>query len=231
MAIIATFTRAPMIGAGAGIIFFLWLTRSPLLRLTRVFWFTVVLGALLLVLLPRLEGTSTFQQGIVRPGNLTGRENYWAIALPIVTESPHNFVFGIGTAALETPSLSTDAPIPPDVAIRPQTFEDSLHSQYVTTMVEQGAVGLAATVLLLLSGLLPAARVARVDRDPGSAAIAGGILVVAIVMSVDTVFLDPAIFSFLMLGTGLAASIATQSSAARTPLQAQARVSHAWHSA
>ena len=214
-ALISTFTRAPLIAAAVGILLFLWLTRSPLLRPMRVVWFGVVLVAIILISLPRLEGNSTFQLGLVRPGTLAEREGYWQIALPIATDNAHNFIFGIGTAALETPQVSAAAPLAADLAIRPQSVEDSLHSEYVTTLVEQGVIGLVAVAFFFASALVPAARVARRDGDPCCAALAAGIVSVAIVMTVDTVFLDSVSFSLIMLTTGLAATIGGQAAATR----------------
>jgi O-antigen ligase len=220
-----------MIGIGVAFVVFLWLTRSRLLRPMRVLWFAVVLGVVLLVVLPRLEATSTFQQGIVRPGNLTARESYWSIALPILTASPHNFIFGIGTATLETPGLSVGALTPAAVALRPQTFSNSLHSEYVTILVEQGLVGLAAAAFFLLSAFLPVARIARQAADPQCAALAAALVAVAIVMAVDTVFLDPASFSLIMLATGLAAAVSSQRAADRSPLPTSAHAGIRAHAA
>jgi O-antigen ligase len=206
VALFVTFTRAPLIALAVGVIVFLWLLRSPILRPARLVWFTLLTVVVLLFALPGLERISTFQKGIARPGTLQARESYWQVALPIATADTKNFVFGIGTGSLEAPPVATRVSFPTVVAIRPQVYQNSLHSQYVTTLVEEGVVGLGLVALLFLSALVPAARVARRARDPACGALAAGIVAAAIVMTVDTVFSHSPSFAMIMLVAGLAAT-------------------------
>ncbi len=217
IALVLTFTRAGMIAAAVGVLVFLWLIRSPLLRPIRVAWAVMAMIALLVVLLPKLETTTTFQNGLLRGGTLATRESYWSIALPVAASSPHTLLFGIGTGALETPLIASNALVHGDLAIAPQLFSNSLHSEYVTILVEQGLVGLAALILFFAVTGVAIAREARKARDPVRAALAASIVAFAIIMSVDTAFVNGPSFSMLMLASGLAANLMCAGRAAHTP--------------
>jgi O-antigen ligase len=206
LALLTTFTRGNMIALAIGVLVFLWLIRSPLLRPTRAIWFASVAGLVVLTLLPTIQSNLTFQKGILRPGTLAARESYWSWALPVATSSPHNFIFGVGTAALETPVISQTAPVVGPVARVPQAFAGSLHSQYMTTLIENGVIGLAALVFLLLAAFLPPARAARATRDGPFAAVAASVVAIGISMSVGTDLLAGPTFAMLMTSAGFAAT-------------------------
>jgi O-antigen ligase len=209
LALVLTFTRAALIAMAIATIAFLWLIRSPLLRAGRVAFFALAVSVLLILALPRLEATSTFQQGIVRPGNLAAREGYWRLALPVVLSSPHALVFGVGTGALETPAISISAPVASELASAPQVVTNSLHSQYVTTLVEQGIVGLIALCVFLAVPAAAAVRRARATGDDAYAALAAALAALAVVMTVDTAMLHGPSFAMMMLTAGIAASAST----------------------
>lgn len=210
LAVVVTFTRAGLIAVGASTILYLALIRSPLLNPVRVTAFVATIVLVSAFALPQLETTATFQEGIIRPGNLSGRENYWSRAFPVATANVHNFVFGIGTAALETPTLSAAAPVPADVAVAPTLFQDSLHSQYMTTLVEQGAIGIAALLALLGVPFLATARLAWRRRNAIAAGLAASFVGMAIIMSVDTSLLEGSSFALLMVAAALAANLVTK---------------------
>lgn len=203
VALALTFTRAAFIGLGVAVVLYLWLVRSPLLRPTRVAWACGLGCLIVLVALPAIEKNHVVQEGVLRSGTLTAREGYWSTAIPIVTTNPHDFVFGIGSAALETPTISPAAVIPDALAIRPQAFTVSLHSQYVTELVENGVIGLACLAFLLIVPFLRGARAGR-RGDHAHAALAAGLVGAAIVMSVDTVLLDGPSFALIMITTAIA---------------------------
>jgi O-antigen ligase len=209
VALFLTYTRAPLIGAAAGTLLMLWLVRSRLISPPRVAVFALVLALTLVVALPYLEHDSTLQRGTFRSGTLAAREGYWQTALPIVTESGHNLFVGVGTGVLETPLEDPVALVPSDIAKVPQAFTVSLHSEYVTTLVEQGLAGLAALIVFLLSALLPVARMARATMNLSFAALAASIVAIAIIMSVDTALFDSPSCALLMVVTGLAAAQAS----------------------
>jgi O-antigen ligase len=203
VALLTTFTRANMIGLAVGILVFLWLMRSPLLRPTRAAWVVGTVGVALFFALPSIQNSTTFQKGIIRPGTLATRENYWSWALPIATSTPHNFIFGVGTAALETPQISSTAPVQGSVARDPQAYDGSLHSEYVTTLVEQGVIGLLALVFFLLAVAVAAGRRSRATGEPVYAAAVASIVAFAIAMTVGTDLLHGPSFAMLMVAAGL----------------------------
>jgi O-antigen ligase len=203
VALLLTFTRAAIIAVAAGLLLLLWLIRSPLLRPLRVAWFVVAVIAISVLAVPALQNNSTFEKGIVRAGTLTQRESYWGFALPIATSNAHNMLFGIGSGALEAPNVAANVPVAAEVSASPQVVKNSLHSQYLTTLLEQGLLGLTVMVLFLVSVFLPCARLARKTRDPALSALAASILSMAIIMSVDTTFLHGPSFAMLMVSAGL----------------------------
>jgi O-antigen ligase len=136
---------------------------------------------------------------------LTAREGYWQLALPISTASARNFFFGVGSGALEAPALSAHAVTNADVAVTPQVFQNSLHNQYVTTLLELGVVGLAALALFLGSVAVPAARFARASGDRFVAGLTASTVAVAIIMTVDTALLDAPSCAMILTAAGLAA--------------------------
>jgi hypothetical protein len=220
---VLTYTRAGLIGAGAGLILFLWLVRAPVLRPVRLVPILLVIATAFAIALPTLEQSTQFQEAIVRPGTFNARTGYWKLALPVATANPHNVVFGLGTGILGTQALTHDAPLPFDVAVTPQTYRDSLHNQYITTFVEEGLIGLTALVLLLLSGFAPAARAARATGDLAYAAISASLLSTAIIFLQDSNLDQPPSVVFLLTAIALA------SGASSYAKQAGARASPAGH--
>lgn len=208
LALILTFTRGDLIGCGVGVLVFLWLCRPHLFRPLRVAWFCTLVAALTLVLLPKLESNATFQEGIVRPGTLASRQGFWEQALPIVTASTHNLVFGVGTATLEAPGLGSNAPIFSTLAVAPVVTEVSLQNQYMTTLVEQGLVGLVALLAFLLSAIIPAARAARRSKSGIHAALAASLVSVMVVMFVNSVLVGAPLFAILLTAAGLSGALA-----------------------
>lgn len=208
IALISTFTRANLIGVAIGLIVYLWAIRSPLLRPAPVTFFVLVAAVGAAILLPLLGQSSVFQQGIVRPGTFAQRESYWTAALPISTSSVHNLVFGLGTGTLEVPSVARGDPIPAAEAATPQVYRISLHNEYVSTLFEQGLIGLSALILLLVAVLFTLVRHARATRDPISAGVAASVVALAVDMAANTALLHGPTMSMLMLAAGLAAGLA-----------------------
>jgi O-antigen ligase len=205
-ALIVTFTRTALIAAAVGTLLFLWLVRSPLLRVTRLLVAGLAVAIALFVALPALERNTTFYEGIARPGTFTAREDYWRLALPIATANAHNFIFGVGTGVLETQAMVDRAPLPLQVAVTPQSYQDSLHNQYLTTLVEQGVIGVTTLVLVLLAGFVPAARAGRATGNRACAALACCILATAIVFAQDSDLDHPPTVVMLFTAVGLAAN-------------------------
>jgi O-antigen ligase len=207
VALLLTFTRAGFIAAAAGALVFLCLIRSPLLRPLRLAWAAAAVGLFLAVIVPTFEHSRVYQAGILRSGTLATREGFWSAALPVATANAHNLLFGVGTGALVLPKSGASGSLPALIAAAPALWDNSLHSEYVTTLVEQGLLGLAALAVFLALCIVPVARAAWVRRDPVAAAIATSILGLAIVGSVDTVLLDTPSFAMLMFTSGLGVSL------------------------
>ncbi len=206
LALAATFTRAGFIAVGIGSVAFLWMVRSSLLRPLRVAWFAVAVLVTVLAVFPAVEGSATVQEGLVRPGDLSARAGLWQLALPDVASSPHTLIFGFGTGRIEAPFINASVAVPRQLASTPALFQNSAHSQYVTTLFEQGLVGLAALAVFLGLSCLPAIRRARAMVDPVLASLAASLIAVAVMATVDTIFDHGPSFAMTMAATGLAVS-------------------------
>jgi hypothetical protein len=200
-AMVSTLTRAPLIGFAAGLVVYLVTSSSPLLRPTRVVptLLVVVLGAL--VLLPSLESTSLFQRGVERGGTLAARVGYWQLALPIVTASPHNLIFGIGTEAASAPVKG--GPASAALAESPVLITVGPHNQYVLTLLEEGIIGLAALIGWLLVTIVAGLRASLARPDPFAAALPAAVIVVAVALLADATLFDPSTIATLGVVTGL----------------------------
>ena len=79
----------------------------------------------------------------------------------------------------------------------------------MTTLVEQGIVGLIALCVFLAVPAMAAARRARATGDDAYAALAAALAALAVVMTVDTAMLHGPSFAMMMLTAGLAATAST----------------------
>lgn len=209
LALFLTFTRAPMIALGVGLLLYLWLVRSPLLRPLPVLGFAIAATLALALALPAVENSSAFQKGIERQGSLTTREGFWSIAWPVATSSPHTFIFGVGTASLEAPGLVPTTRVPQILAESPQVIADSLHNQYLTILLENGLLGLVPFAAFLLLPFGHGARHARRGRDAVAAGATASVLAMGIVMTVGTTVLHGPTFAMLLTSAALAAGAGT----------------------
>lgn len=205
VALVLTFTRASMIGVGAGIVVFLLLTRPMALRPLRLAWLVVVIAAVVPVVIPELRGT-TFQQGVSRSGTLASRENVWQLAWPMARSSIGSFMFGHGTGILEAPFVTNAIAIPQDIATSPLTYTLGIQNQYLQGLVENGAIGVIALLALFATGITPAVRSARATRDPVSAALASAITGLMVVMLANTALYSHPVFALLLVALGLASN-------------------------
>lgn len=206
-ALVATFTRTGLIACGVGILVLVSLWSPRLLRHPRVLWTVAVAVMAFFVVLPSARNSTTFQEGVLRGGTLAAREGFWQQALPIVTSSPTRLLFGEGTGTLEAPLVTSQVQIPSVVAASPVITSISLQNEYVTTLFEQGLVGIAALLLFLAAGMVPAIRAARRHRDPMQAGLAAVIAGMMVVMLTGTVLLEPVEFGLLLLAIGLSANL------------------------
>jgi O-antigen ligase len=200
---VVTFTRASVIGLGAGLLVYLWLSRSPLLRPSRVAIGAALICCTLLLVLPTLEQSTLFQRGVVRPGNLAGREAYWRLAIPIAEADSANLSVGIGSA--RTLAARQGGNIPAELAAAPALIDHGTHNQYVLALVEQGLVGLSALVAWLAATVLTGVRRIRAG-DPTTAALVGCMTAFAVVMLANNAILHPPSFAIAAMTSGLLAA-------------------------
>jgi O-antigen ligase len=214
-ALVLTFTRAGLLGLGGGVIVYLWLLRSQLLRPLRVLWTAAVVAVVVFAVLPAFQKSTIVQKGILRGNTFSQREGYWTTALPIALHSAHNLVLGIGTAKLEVATLTPTAVVPSLLAVRPQVFTTSLHSEYVTLLVENGLIGVLVLGFMLGIPTVRAARFARAQHDHAFAAMAVAMVAAGIIMTVGTSLLDGASCSLIFMCAGIAAGAPPPTSPAR----------------
>lgn len=201
LACVMTFTRAGLIGLAVGLLAYLWLMRSSLLTPARVLAAVVTLSVGVAVLLPQIEHTKTFQAGIVRPGDLTARENYWKLALPIMTTNSHNAIFGIGTERTAVPRVG--GTMTSALASAPALIYHGTHNQYVLTALEEGLVGLLALIAWIAATIRTGLQTVRREHDALSAALVGATAAFAVMMSADNAFLHPPSLAMAALISGL----------------------------
>jgi O-antigen ligase len=201
VAIVATFTRAPVVGFVAAVGVYLIVSRSSLLTPARIVVALLVVVLGVAFVLPRLESNSLFQKGIVRGGTFAARTDYWGLALPIITANAKNLIVGVGIEATAVRSVGGSAP--PDLAATPELTTNGTHNQYVLALLEQGIVGLAALVAWLGVSIVSGIRSALARPDPFAAALPAAIVALAIVMLADNALQDGPTMAVVGLITGL----------------------------
>jgi O-antigen ligase len=214
---VITFTRAGLIGFVIGVVVFVALWRPTFLgRLT--FGMAAVAVVFALVVLPQIGGKSWYREGVTRSGTLANRQSRWAVAWPVITNTPTHVVFGHGINSLLVghPSGLSGEP-QADLAAVPILVKDSPHSQYVRTLLEQGFLGFGLLLAWLLgsigTGLRAVSRASAGDRAVLAGSVAG-IVSFMVVALVDDNLRDPAGFATVALLSGF---IAARSHRDRTP--------------
>jgi O-antigen ligase len=205
VALILTYTRAGLIAFALGGVVYLFLSRSSLLAAGPLLIGALALYLALALALPTVEQSRTFQQGVLRKGNLEARESYWALALPIATRDTRTAIFGIGLNS--TLSGRYGGRVQAPLAESPALTLHSTHSQYVVTLLEQGAIGLCLFVAWLLLSL---ATGLRLRGDPVAAGLTASVVAFAVVASVGNSLWHAPSFAFLALTTGLLAAMSAR---------------------
>jgi hypothetical protein len=171
---VATFTRAGLIGLAAGFVVYSFLSGSRALSPRRVLvGATVVTVLLATVVLPKLETNTFFQQGVIRPGNLTERGSYWSLAAPLIVESRLHLAVGHGFNSLIVGRPGVDGTIGAGLSASPTLSKIGPHNQYVRTLLELGLIG-SALMLVWLVGA-PARAAARVRGAPALRPVVAGL--------------------------------------------------------
>jgi O-antigen ligase len=172
-ALVVTFTRAGLIACAVGFALYLALLRPP--GLARLVYAGILVALTVGVfVLPRVTQTSWYQKGVLRPGSLAVRESYWSAAWPVIVNSPQHLLLGHGINSLYRDPKAQDELLDPqpDIEAVPTLSTLSPHSQYIRTLVEEGAVGLLLLVGWLGLSLLKTGRAAWTAPLPGRAALA-----------------------------------------------------------
>jgi O-antigen ligase len=202
LALVLTFTRAGVIALACGIVVYLLLTERRLVTLPRVTMAGIGITVFMLMVFPSLETNSTYQQGVVRPGNLSERESFWRLAMPIATANVQTMTLGIGSGSAAI-GRAKNGSIPAELATSPVLVEHGTHSQYVMALLENGVIGLAALVAWLAAALAAAVKLARRRAGAIAAALAGALTAFAVIMVVNNALLDPPSFAMAALSSGL----------------------------
>lgn len=217
IAITITFTRAGIIAVFVGAVVYLWLAKVPIVTPVRVVAASILVTLLMLLALPTLERTTTFQHGLIRSGTLTARESYWQLALPIITKNPHNFLFGLGLNSTLVPQQG--APAPASLSASPVLIANGTHNQYVLAWLEQGLIGFGLLVGWLVMALRTGLRAARsnLPHSRFASGLTAAVVAFAIILLQDNALLDEPSFYTIALVMGLLGSLyADFPSASRT---------------
>jgi O-antigen ligase len=208
---IVTFTRAGLIGFALGVLVFVAFWRP--ISLGRLwFWTAAVSLIFVIAALPHLTDKGWYQEGVTRKGNLAAREVKWRTSWPVITNSTTHLVVGHGFNSLLVghPTGLTGQPAS-DLAAVPILIQDSPHSQYIRTLLEQGLIGLGLLLAWLVGSLGKA--VGAIRRGTASsearailAGCAAAIVSFLVASSAGDGLRYPSCLAILALLTGLVAS-------------------------
>jgi O-antigen ligase len=202
-ALILTFTRGALIGFGAGLLVYIAVLRPP--RWGRVIFVPTLLALLLVLLvLPRISGTTWYQEGLLRGGTFSQRQSYWALSWPLITNSPQHLVVGHGINSLLVGRPELPGKIDADIAAVPTLTLRGPHNQYVRTLLEEGLVGLGLLVAWLLGTVAAGVRASysSVATRPWLAAGVAAVAAVGVLMLVGDALRHPPTFALLSVAAG-----------------------------
>lgn len=161
VAIVVTFDRAGLLALAAGVTLF-----AVLLPYRR--WGRVLLVALILSIpayiatssntLGGLSASRLVREGVIRSTTITARFQLLTLATGALHESAPALLFGHGFDAMEGPP----GPVAASFAARPLLVQSGgANDQYLTSLLEEGMLGLALVVLWLGGSVILGARTAR----------------------------------------------------------------------
>jgi O-antigen ligase len=202
VALVLTLHRTAFIALAVGVVLYKIIN----LRSARTaVWYGVVAATLVLLaslLLPTVRSNRTFQQGITRAGDLQAREAIWRQALPVVTSDTHTAIFGVGFGRTEL-ARSNGGTISAAIGRAPELVSDSIHNQYVLTLLEQGLIGLLLFVGFLFSVTGSGLRSARRYGDPLTAALSSAVIALCVISFTGTPVLEPGSWIIILVVTGM----------------------------
>src|SRR5262249_22437666 len=120
----------------------------------------------------------------LRHGTLATRQSFWAAAWPVITNSPDHFFLGHGiNSLLIARGQLPGAPPASDIANVETLVDESPHSQYIRTLIEEGVVGLVLLAAWLLGTIALGARYAWDRAHPDRLVVAAGAAAVVAVVT------------------------------------------------
>lgn len=173
-AILATGSRASILGLGAAL---LWMTGLKARRLTRVF----ALAALSLVVLA--AGISPARN---LSTTLAGRSYIWRVSAPHLTE---HFLLGLGPGGFAASFPAWEVQYwsgnPDDRDRRFAAVEDHAHNDCLEIFTDYGLAGVLGFLAVLVAFLQSAGQRLRGEPDPFSVGASGGVVALVAVALVD----------------------------------------------
>jgi O-antigen ligase len=152
-AILATFTRAGIIGFCVGGLVYVLLSQPIPRRALQLITVALVVFLIGAFTLPRLEASTSFQQGVLRKGTFGARISYWHEAWPMITDSSRHLFLGHGFNSLVVVNGEVPGKVDAEIAASPDLRARGPHNQYVRTLLEEGLIGFGLLMLWLLGAM------------------------------------------------------------------------------
>lgn len=210
-ALFVTYTRGPEIGLIVGVLVYAVLLGPA--TWARYAYATALAAVIVsVVLLPRVESSAWFQQGVVRQGTLASREAFWREARHAITDSTRHKLVGHGPASLEVGLPWLPGSPQPDIAIFPDLTFKGLQNEYLRILVELGAIGLALFLGWIGGTIVGGARAAFRDaphRREIAAGVAGCVAFAVTSLVGDTLW-ETQVFAVVALLSGVVISLASK---------------------
>jgi O-antigen ligase len=149
LAVVIVYARAAWAGLAVGAIAVVLLlpVRERRARIAFVCALSVVMGLAFYLslsgssLTAELQSSQTYQQGVVRPGSVEGRQQFLSLALPLVTDNTAHFVFGRGFDAFQGHYFDAHAAEASLLVER-----GGPHNEYIRAWLEQGIIGFGLVI-------------------------------------------------------------------------------------
>jgi O-antigen ligase len=195
-AIVVTFARAGWIGLIGGLILLVMLLPVQARRVAVVLGLAgvVLLGCALWWSAAGPSATSgivaspLYQKGLVRSENTRGREEFLALAAPMLVDTPTHFLVGRGFDAFQAKDGTLDA----GMAAREILINrGGPHNEYFRAWLEQGVVGLILVLGWLLGLVLVGARASqRLEKRSSSRLTIAGLTASVVAFTLAGLFHD-----------------------------------------
>lgn len=205
-ALVLTFERSGWIGFVVGVIVYWLLSRRDARRLLK---YSIAVGLAVVVgvfAYPYFSSSSAVQNGVLRHGagnTLAAREAIWKEVFPVVTSNPQHALFGLGFGSTY---LILSGHVPRALESSPLLVDNGIHNQYLSILLEQGAVGLGLFLLLLASAAWPGIKFAIRRDDRLAAALVASVAAMMVAGLAGVAFYDQTNWPLSLLVLGLLVS-------------------------